>query len=59
VQGYAYRLALSREEAARFIAMGPNAWHTEPTGLATRLAQWAQPVPVTVSVTLRTYRRRS
>ena len=59
VRDHTYQLSLSREETARFVAMGPSAWHTEPGALAARLAQWTEPVPVTVSVTLRTYRRLS
>jgi 23S rRNA (guanine745-N1)-methyltransferase len=54
---HAYPLALSRTDAARFVAMGPSAWHTEPTAVADRLARWAEPISVTVSVEIRTYRR--
>lgn len=59
VREHTYELGLSRDETARFVAMGPSAWHTEPAALGARLAQWTEPVPVTVSVTLRTYLRRS
>ena len=52
---HTYQLGLSRDETARFVAMGPSAWHTEPAELAARLAQWTEPVTVTVSVTLRMY----
>lgn len=51
-----YGLALRRDEAARFVLMGPNAWHTEPEGLAARLASWPEPIRVTVSVELAAYR---
>jgi 23S rRNA (guanine745-N1)-methyltransferase len=57
VHGHTYRLTLSRDETARFVAMGPSAWHTEPAALTAQLAQWSEPVRVTVSVTLRVYRR--
>jgi 23S rRNA (guanine745-N1)-methyltransferase len=48
---------LGRADAARLILMGPNAWHAEPAELVDRLAGWEEPVPATVSVSLRTYRR--
>jgi 23S rRNA (guanine745-N1)-methyltransferase len=51
-----YRLELTRHEAARFVAMGPSAWHADPAALAERLAGWAEPVAVTVSVDVRRYR---
>ena len=57
VHEHAYQLGLSRDETARFVAMGPSAWHTEPAELASRLAHWTEPVTVTVSVTLQVYRR--
>jgi 23S rRNA (guanine745-N1)-methyltransferase len=47
-----YSLELTRNEAARFVAMGPSAWHADPAALA----GWAEPVRVTVSVDIRTYR---
>jgi 23S rRNA (guanine745-N1)-methyltransferase len=53
-QRYAYPLALSRDHAARLLLMGPNAWHAD--GLAARLADWTEPVVVTISVQLNTYR---
>ena len=59
VRRHTYQLGLSRNETARFVAMGPSAWHTEPAVLATRLAEWTEPVQVTVSVTLLMYSRRA
>ncbi|HEY7226234.1 MAG TPA: methyltransferase domain-containing protein [Micromonosporaceae bacterium] len=53
-----YRLALTRAHAAGFVAMGPSAWHTTPETLAGRLADWAEPVAVTVSVEVCVYRPR-
>ena len=52
-QRYGYPLDLRRDDAARFVAMGPSAWHADPAGLAAALADWAEPVRVTVSVSLR------
>jgi len=54
---YGKTLSLGRADAARLILMGPNAWHAEPAELVDRLAGWEEPVPATVSVSLRTYRR--
>jgi 23S rRNA (guanine745-N1)-methyltransferase len=55
---HTFRLALSRAETGQLVAMGPSAWHTEPAVIAARLADWAEPVGITVSVTLSTYRPR-
>ena len=54
-----YALTLSREEAARFVAMGPSAWHVGPERVSTVLADWAEPVTVSVSVEVTTYGRRA
>jgi 23S rRNA (guanine745-N1)-methyltransferase len=51
-----YLLALSREETARLVAMGPSAWHTTGEGVAQRLATWAEPITVTMSVEVTAYR---
>jgi 23S rRNA (guanine745-N1)-methyltransferase len=53
-----YGLELTRAEAARFVAMGPSAWHRSADEVAQRLAGWAEPVPVTVSVELTSYHPR-
>jgi 23S rRNA (guanine745-N1)-methyltransferase len=55
---HTFQLALSRAETGQLVAMGPSAWHTDPAVVAARLADWAEPVAVTMSVTLRTYRPR-
>jgi 23S rRNA (guanine745-N1)-methyltransferase len=52
-----YGLELTRTQTARFVAMGPSAWHTQPTELAARLESWPEPVHVTVSVDVTAYRR--
>jgi 23S rRNA (guanine745-N1)-methyltransferase len=53
-----YGLAVTREDAARFVAMGPSAWHTTPAELVTGLASWPEPVSLTVSVIVTTYMSR-
>ena len=54
-----YALTLSREEAARFVAMGPSAWHVGPERVSAVLADWAEPLKVSVSVEVTTYGRRT
>lgn len=56
--GYALPLSLSRPSAARVVAMGPSAWHTDPVRLAQRLDDLPEPVSVTASVTVRIYQPR-
>ncbi|MBM7492418.1 23S rRNA (guanine745-N1)-methyltransferase [Micromonospora luteifusca] len=51
-------LALTRPEVATLVAMGPNAWHTEPDALTARLAALPEPVRVTVAVRVDAYRPR-
>ncbi len=51
-----YGLALTRDDAARFVGMGPCAWHIAPDELARRLADWPEPVTVTLSVEVAAYR---
>lgn len=41
------------------VAMGPNAFHTDPGELGDRVAQLPAPVPVEVAVTVRTWRPAS
>ena len=50
------RLSLSHDMAARFVAMGPSAWHTDSEQLSARLAALPEPVTATSSVSLRVYR---
>ncbi|SHN46057.1 putative RNA methyltransferase [Cryptosporangium aurantiacum] len=52
-------LRLSHAEAVTAVAMGPAAWHVDAETLAARVAAVPEPVEVTVSVTLSTYRRTS
>lgn len=50
-----FAVCLSRADAAALVAMGPSAWHGEPSSDVERLAE---PVEVTASVRVATYRRR-
>ncbi|WBB65060.1 putative RNA methyltransferase [Micromonospora sp. WMMD812] len=50
------QLALTGPEVATLVGMGPSAWHTDPAGLATRIAALAEPVRVTAAVRLAVWR---
>lgn len=52
------RLALPRSQVAALVGMGPSAWHTDPVGLADRIAALPDPVELTVAVRLGVHRRR-
>ncbi|MGW4497581.1 putative RNA methyltransferase [Micromonospora sp. NPDC004336] len=51
-------LALTGPEVATLVGMGPSAWHTDPAGLAARIAALPEPVRVTVAVRLAVWRPR-
>ncbi|MEV4614496.1 putative RNA methyltransferase [Kitasatospora sp. NPDC049258] len=51
-----FRLRLSHADAAAVVAMGPSAWHTDRERLADSLAGLPEPVEVTGSVLVSTYR---
>ncbi|MEU9131039.1 putative RNA methyltransferase [Kitasatospora sp. NPDC048540] len=51
-----FRLRLSHQDAAAVVGMGPSAWHTDPARLAAALAALPEPVEVTGSVLVSTYR---
>ncbi|MGW0502590.1 putative RNA methyltransferase [Micromonospora sp. NPDC003241] len=51
-------LSLAGPEVATLVGMGPSAWHTDPGGLADRIAALGEPVRVTVAVRLGVYRPR-
>ncbi|SCL27269.1 23S rRNA m(1)G-748 methyltransferase [Micromonospora nigra] len=51
-------LTLTGTEVATLVGMGPSAWHTDPAGLADRIAVLGEPVRVTVAVRLGVYRPR-
>jgi 23S rRNA (guanine745-N1)-methyltransferase len=49
-------LTLSRSSVATLVRMGPSAWHRAPADIRRRLAELAEPVPVTASFTVSAYR---
>jgi SAM-dependent methyltransferase len=51
-------LALTRNEVATLVGMGPSAWHTDPGALADRMAALPEPIRVTVAVRVDHYRPR-
>jgi 23S rRNA (guanine745-N1)-methyltransferase len=51
-----FRLALGHRDVAAAVAMGPSAWHADPAELTERIAALPSPMPVTVSVTMWTFR---
>ncbi len=51
-----YRAALSRQDVVHEVRMGPSAHHVDPEELATAVAALPEPLDVTVSVTVTTYR---
>jgi len=55
---YGYQVPFDRTGAGLVVGMGPSAWHAHPQELAARLDALPEPMPVTISVTLRTYRPR-
>jgi 23S rRNA (guanine745-N1)-methyltransferase len=52
------RLRLPRAVVATLVGMGPHARHTTPAAIEAALARLAEPIAVTVSVEVATYRRR-
>lgn len=56
--GWEARLALSRDEVAALVAMGPSAFHHEPAAIADAVADWPEPVAATAAVRVTTHRRR-
>jgi 23S rRNA (guanine745-N1)-methyltransferase/23S rRNA (guanine748-N1)-methyltransferase len=51
------RLALTRQEVARLVAMGPSAWHTHAEELDRAVAALPEPSDVTAAFAIRAYRR--
>ena len=51
-------LRLTHADATRLVAMGPSAWHTTPADTRARLAPQPEPLAITASFTLTTYRPR-
>ncbi|MGY1805544.1 putative RNA methyltransferase [Blastococcus sp. SYSU D00922] len=54
-----HRLLLPRVAVATLVGMGPHARHTSPETIAGRLAGMPEPIEVTVSVDVGTYRPRA
>ena len=48
-------LALSHPEVATLVGMGPNAWHTAPEVLASRVARLPEPVRVSARIRVSHY----
>ncbi len=55
--GCRYRVSLDHDAVADLVAMGPNAFHTDPVRLRERIAALSDPVSVTVSVQVSAWRR--
>jgi 23S rRNA (guanine745-N1)-methyltransferase len=54
-----FTMSLSHKDIDAVVAMGPSAWHTNPAVLRERVRALDEPVPVTASVVVSTYRRRA
>lgn len=54
-----WAMSLLRGDVERLVLMGPSAWHAEPDELAARIAGLPDPVGVTGSVSVTTYRREA
>ncbi|MFJ6615973.1 putative RNA methyltransferase [Kitasatospora sp. NPDC091335] len=52
-----FTLRLGPQDVRTVVGMGPSAWHTDPERLGAALAGLPEPVEVTASVTVATYRR--
>jgi 23S rRNA (guanine745-N1)-methyltransferase len=58
-QSHVRPLRLSHREVAALVAMGPSARHLDEATVAARLARLPDPVPVTLAVTLSSYKVRA
>ncbi|MGH3718011.1 MAG: putative RNA methyltransferase [Pseudonocardiaceae bacterium] len=58
VERYEHRstLQLHHQDVAAVVAMGPSAWHADPTTLADRISHLPDPMPTTLAVTLSLFR---
>lgn len=56
-RGVEFPMRLTRDDARALVAMGPSAHHLTPEELEERLARLADPVTVTASVVVDTFRR--
>jgi 23S rRNA (guanine745-N1)-methyltransferase len=53
-----FTMSLPHSDVESLVAMGPSAWHLDPAELQERVQELENPVPVTASVIVSTYRRR-
>ncbi|HEU5475751.1 MAG TPA: 23S rRNA methyltransferase [Actinophytocola sp.] len=53
-----FTMSLPHEDVESVVAMGPSAWHTDPGSLRDRVRALDDPIQVTASVIVSTYRRR-
>jgi hypothetical protein len=51
-------MAHPHPDLERLVAMGPSAWHADQAAVGERIAALPDPAPVTLSVTVATYRPR-
>jgi 23S rRNA (guanine745-N1)-methyltransferase len=54
-----FTMSLSHHDVDSAVAMGPSAWHTNPAVLRERVRALDEPLAVTASVIVSTYRRRA
>jgi 23S rRNA (guanine745-N1)-methyltransferase len=52
-----FTMSLSHEDIETVVAMGPSSWHVDPARLRERMGMLDDPVQVTASVIVSTYRR--
>lgn len=53
-----FALRLDRADAARVVAMGPSAWHTDPVAIRAQIDRLPEPIEITAAVQLSVYRPR-
>jgi 23S rRNA (guanine745-N1)-methyltransferase len=53
-----FTMSLSHRDVESVVSMGPSSWHTNPERLRARVRMLDEPVPVTASVIVSTFRRR-
>ncbi len=54
--GHTAALTLNHDEVGQLVAMGPSSWHTDATTLADRISRLPEPVSVTLSARIASYR---
>jgi 23S rRNA (guanine745-N1)-methyltransferase len=53
-----FTMSLSHEDVESVVAMGPSSWHTSAERLRDRVRALEEPLPVTASVIVSSFRRR-